>query len=388
MPGLAAFGDASTAVGTASGAVGFASTAVGNFASACGDNGTAIGQLSQACLTNATALGQGSVAAELNSTAIGQGAQANAPGSVALGQASIADQVNTVSVGSSGAERRIVNVAAGINGTDAVNLNQLNTVSSAVANIPVAANNTSAFAAPTASGADSLAVGFGAQASAANSVALGTGSIANVANTVSVGSAGAERRIVNVAAGNLSANSTDAVNGSQLFATNSNVSSLQTQINSGSIGLVQQAGPGQPITVGAQTDGTVVDFTGTAGTRRLTGVSAGALTASSTDAVNGGQLLTANQRVAQAFGGGAGIDANGQLTAPSYNVLGSTFNNVGGALGALSTQVTTNTNDISTLQGQINNGSIGLVQQNQTTRVITVGAQTNGTVISVAGTEG
>ena len=82
-------------------------------------------------------------------------------------------------------------------------------------------------------------------------MALGQGSIADVANTVSVGSVGSERKIVNVAPGTLSATSTDAVNGSQLFNTNSNVTNLQTQINSGTIGLVQQAGPGQPITVGA-----------------------------------------------------------------------------------------------------------------------------------------
>jgi autotransporter adhesin len=47
-----------------------------------------------------------------------------------------------------------------------------------------------------------------------------------VANTVSVGSVGNERTIVNLAAGTLSAVSTDAVNGSQLFATNQLVSSI------------------------------------------------------------------------------------------------------------------------------------------------------------------
>ena len=131
-----------------------------------------------------------------------------------------------------------------------------------------------------------------------------------------------------------------------------------------------------------------MDFTGTAGTRILTGVSAGALSANSSDAVNGGQLLTANQRVAAAFGGGAGLDANGQLTAPSYAILGNTYDNVGSALGALNTQVTSNTTSIDNLQTQVSNGSIGLVQQNATTRVISVGGSTDGAVVNVSGSAG
>jgi autotransporter adhesin len=53
-------------------------------------------------------------------------------------------------------------------------------------------------------------------------VALGQGSVANDANTVSVGTAGGERRIVNVAAGTVA---TDAVNVSQLTATNAAIAS-------------------------------------------------------------------------------------------------------------------------------------------------------------------
>jgi autotransporter adhesin len=67
------------------------------------------------------------------------------------------------------------------------------------------------------------AIGFGATATADNSVAIGAGSIADVANTVSVGAVGFERQVVNVAAGDVTATSTYAVNGSQLFATNQNV---------------------------------------------------------------------------------------------------------------------------------------------------------------------
>lgn len=66
----------------------------------------------------------------------------------------------------------------------------------------------------------SAAIGVGAEAHANGSVAIGNNSVADVDNTVSVGNAGLKRRIVNVAAGAVDASSTDAVNGSQLHATN------------------------------------------------------------------------------------------------------------------------------------------------------------------------
>jgi trimeric autotransporter adhesin len=61
----------------------------------------------------------------------------------------------------------------------------------------------------------------------------------------------------------------------------------------------------------------------------------GTIASGSTDAVNGGQLFTANQRVAAAFGGGAGLDGNGQMTAPSYTIQSVAYNNVGSALSAV-----------------------------------------------------
>ena len=61
-------------------------------------------------------------------------------------------------------------------------------------------------------------------------VALGAGSVANRANAVSVGSAGANRQIINVAAGEVSSASTDAINGSQLHQTNQNVVQNQADI--------------------------------------------------------------------------------------------------------------------------------------------------------------
>lgn len=96
------------------------------------------------------------------------------------------------------------------------------------------------------------------------------------------------------------------------------------------------------ITVGAATGGTLVSLAGTAGGRSLTGVAAGALGASSADAVNGSQLYGATQRLVSALGGGAAVDASGLLTGPTYGVQGSRFNSVGGAFSALDGQVTAN----------------------------------------------
>lgn len=102
--------------------------------------------------------------------------------------------------------------------------------------------------------ANSVAIGAGATASTPDSVALGAGSTtsaatptagttlrgtdygfagSNPAGVLSVGSAGAERQIQHVAAGQLSATSTDAVNGSQLFATNQALNNLAVTAGAG-----------------------------------------------------------------------------------------------------------------------------------------------------------
>ena len=113
------------------------------------------------------------------------------------------------------------------------------------------ANSIAVGPAAVASAQNSVAMGDGATASGAGDVALGSGSIANGAvattsmtirgttynvagtapvGTVSVGSDGAERTITNVAAGRVDVNSTDAINGSQLYATNQAVEALGTGI--------------------------------------------------------------------------------------------------------------------------------------------------------------
>ena len=145
---------------------------------------------------------------------------------------------------------------------------------------------------------------------------------------------------------------------------------LNTAVNNianGTSGLVQQAGgaPGSgQITVGANTGGTSINVAGTGGNRVLTGVANGAVTATSTDAVNGAQLNAlqqtlsttaaatqtninnAGQSSASHLGGGSTYNpATGQISAPNYNVGGQAYQNVGTAIAAtnmLAVQYVTN----------------------------------------------
>jgi hypothetical protein len=253
-------------------------------------------------------------------------------------------------------------------------------------------------------------------------------------DSVTLGGTGASAPVAlhNVAAGTVNASSTDAVNGGQLYANSASVAAglgggstvnadgtvsapsysvgnvgdaitnidgrttqnttditnVQNQLADGSIGLVQQDATTRNITVGKDTDGTVVNVAGTAGNRTVTGVAAGAVNASSVDAINGSQLYGASSSVASALGGGSTVNADGTISAPSYSVGGTTVGNVGDAITNIDGRTTQNTTDITNVQNQLADGSIGLVQQDATTRNITVGKDTDGTVVNVAGTAG
>jgi autotransporter adhesin len=210
----------------------------------------------------------------------------------------------------------------------------------------------------TATGTDSVAIGSGAVSSNKNDVALGAGSTTAAANpvssimiagvnqavagtnptsVVSVGGVGTERQITNVAAGRVSSTSTDAINGSELFAVQQEVNKLATSGGGGS-GVVQYSNAATPTTPNGGTatqDATLVGAT--AGTPvALHNVAGGSTAAGSTDAINGGQLNTGLSSVATALGGGSTYNpATGQITSPTYTVGGTTYNNVGAALTAL-----------------------------------------------------
>ena len=154
----------------------------GNGAMAIGAGSAADGDYANAVGTNANAKGKDTSAFGANSKVDGEKASAFGAGSQAL-----ANNASAIGAG---------------------------------ANVAATATNGSAFGVDsTVNAQNGLALGANSvvQAGATNSVALGQGSIADRPNTVSVGSAGNERVITNVAPGEISATSTDAVNGSQVY---------------------------------------------------------------------------------------------------------------------------------------------------------------------------
>ena len=74
-------------------------------------------------------------------------------------------------------------------------------------------------------------------------------------------------------------------------------------------------------------------------TNKVSGLANGEITSTSTDAINGSQLHQTNSSVAQHLGGSSTLNKDGSIGAPTYNVAGGTFHNVGDALGAIDTRV-------------------------------------------------
>ncbi|MWA29818.1 beta strand repeat-containing protein [Burkholderia pseudomallei] len=366
-------------------------TACGVGAVATGPNpqdgaATAFGYGATASYNGATAIGANAVATYNNDVAVGSGAMANSSpagggaGAVAIGTA-FAQGTAAVAIGG--------NTYA--NGDSAITLGN----GSARGNGAVAID---AFATANAA----TALGHLAQAMNPYDVALGANTVTATPNTgtttlfgitaagsptgvVSVGAASGsmlfQRQIQNVAPGVISPSSTDAINGSQLYAVAGGVDNigqsvastlggsatynaangqitgtsfaiqgtpyttvndafvaadsaittnrtqladLTTGITNGTIGLLQQTGgaPGNgTLTLGAQTGGAIVNIAGTAGTRQLTGLAPGAVSATSTDAVTGAQLYAATQTASAGWILATSATGSGQVSgSASQNV--------------------------------------------------------------------
>ncbi|MBD3741581.1 MAG: YadA-like family protein [Stenotrophomonas sp.] len=325
-------------------ATGFRANASGNFSIAVGgdakaqaEHTTAVGYLSKAGASQATALGRGSEATaqfasalgnlakatNTSSVALGDRAQASHENAVALGAGAVTASANSVSVGSASRKRKIQYIADGVVGagsTDAITGNQLHATNQAVTKAQTAADGatTTANAAKVESGkalAETVVLGGLVNQTAANgSVRLGqknSGTQLDVRN-----SANANRRIMGVADGVISATSNEAVTGKQLHETNANVTAAQTAATAAKVsadkalaetgvlsGLVGQVAVNGNVRVGEKNSGTVLDVRNSANAnRKLTGVADGAVSASSYDSVNGRQLNATNDKVAAVEG--------------------------------------------------------------------------------------
>ena len=280
-----AFGDANIAKGTNAIAYGYNNTVDGttkNYRDRTFDNesdaatlqtgswnsnSVAIGSKNTALGSSALAVGNEAKAKMSESVAIGHEAQADKTWGIAIGTRATASDVRSLALGhqakSTGYKANAIGADATANGNHA---NAIGSSATATgdhaqafgAGAQATGVRTNVFGSDAAATADySIAIGNKANASTANSIALGadstTRSATNVTSatvaghtyggfagtspvgSVSVGKAGQERQIHNVAAGKISTDSTDAVNGSQLYSV---ANDLQTQINNSTPGQI------------------------------------------------------------------------------------------------------------------------------------------------------
>lgn len=230
-------------------------------------NSVAIGSKNTALGSSALAVGNEAKAQMSETIAIGHEAQADKTWGIAIGTRATASDVRSLALGhqakSTGYKANAIGADATANGNHA---NAIGSSATATgdhaqafgAGAQATGVRTNVFGSDAAATADySIAIGNKANASTANSIALGadstTRSATNVTSatvaghtyggfagtspvgSVSVGKAGQERQIHNVAAGKISADSTDAVNGSQLYSV---ANDLQTQINNSTPGQI------------------------------------------------------------------------------------------------------------------------------------------------------
>ena len=336
-----AIGNTATATGTDgiaigdSTASGINSVAIGNTANASGSNTIALGNAAKANKEDAIALGNNANADAINAIAIGEGAKASgdksialgndakvtALNSVALGDGSNATEDNTVAVGNATMQRRVTYVDKGIissSSTDAVNGSQIYNLSSSIAtrlgggasvnvNGSVNAPEYILSAGTYNNVGDALTALDKSYTTVAGDALLWDETLSAFSATHGTNTAS---KITNVAAGTLSAESTDAVNGAQLFETNQNVTqnttdiaTLNTSVTDINTSITNMGTSITNLNENAlQWDETLNAYSaahGTDTTSKITNVTAGALSAESTDAVNGAQLFETNQNVTQ-----------------------------------------------------------------------------------------
>ena len=159
----------------------------------------------------------------------------------------------------------------------------------------------------------------------------------------------ATSKITNVKAGDLTAGSTDAVNGSQLKTTNDNVSTNTTNIATNTTNITNLTD-----SVGDLKDdsllwnkaaGAFSAAHGTEATSKITNLLAGKISSNSTDAINGSQLYGVADSFTSYLGGGADISDTGVLSGPTYTIGGTDYTNVGDALAAINTSFSTSLGD-------------------------------------------
>ncbi|EJX9465308.1 trimeric autotransporter adhesin SadA [Salmonella enterica] len=354
-------GDRAIAMGASSSASGSYSMAMGVYANSSGAKSVALGYKSVASGATSSALGYQATASGDDSAAFGNGAKAIGTNSVALGSGSVAQEDNSVAVGNSTTQRQITYVAKGdINSTstDAVTGAQIYSLSQSVADRlggGASVNSDGTVNAPLYEVGTGIYNNVGSALSALNTSITNTeASVAGLAedallwdesiSAFSASHTGNASKITNLAAGTLAADSTDAVNGSQLFDTNEKVDKNTADIatNTGSINQNTADITANTDSINQNTTDIAANTTSinqnttdiatnttninnlsdsittltddallwdaasgafsanhNGSASKITNLAAGTLAADSTDAVNGSQLFATNENVSQ-----------------------------------------------------------------------------------------
>ncbi|EEB7002941.1 autotransporter adhesin SadA [Salmonella enterica subsp. enterica serovar Reading] len=382
----ASAGNRTIAMGASSSAAGNFAMAMGVLSTASGENSVALGYKATASGSTAVALGYQTTASGDDSAAFGNGAQAIGTNSVALGTGSTALEDNSVAVGNSTTQRQITYVAKGdinANSTDAVTGAQIYSLSQSVADRlggGASVNSDGTVNAPLYKVGTGIYNNVGSALSALNSSITNTdASVAGLADDAllwdsstsafSANHSGSDSKITNLAAGTLAADSTDAVNGSQLFDTNEKVDQNTADITTNTDSINQNttdiaantASINQNTTdIATNTtninslsnsvttltddallwDGSASAFSAnhSGSDSKITNLAAGTLAADSTDAVNGSQLFATNENVSQNT---TDIAANTDSINQNTTDIATNTNNI----NSLSNSVTTLTDD-------------------------------------------
>ena len=248
-----AFGLSNTATGMNSSAVGFNNTATGINSSAIGYQNETSGVISsafgfrnKASGMNSSAIGYQNEASGVNSSTVGLYNKASGKNSSAFGTVNTASGINSSTIGTVntasgknssafGSQYKVTGEASGAFGVGKATWNNTTKVFD-YDYINEGKNsymfgNYNKIAAGTENNfilGNNVSIGSGIN----NSVGLGNGSTVSSSNEVSVGSATLKRKITNVADGDVSATSTDAVNGRQLYKAMQNSNeNLRNEVN-------------------------------------------------------------------------------------------------------------------------------------------------------------
>ena len=311
--------------------------------------------------------GTEALATGADSIAVGTNARATAANSIAVGAGSLADRANSVSIGAAGAERQVTNIAAGTAATDAVNLGQLQASEQGALRYDLNGDGSVNYASATLgqSGTATTLRNLGpGQVSATSSEAINGAQLfaANQAVATHLGGGAAVNASGVLTAPTYSINNV-AANGTITKGNYNDVGTAFDAVSNSLANVADQTGEIDKLAVKYDVDasGNVlnsVTLTGTGtGAVKITNVAAGSILAGSSDAITGDQLFSTHSTIANYFGGTtayngttnvwtapkfsiSSIATDGTFTSGDYNNVTAAFTAVDGSLKVLNQRIT------------------------------------------------